>query len=235
MVGDRKAIAGRTLAYGRACYGWAMKRERLPGNPFANLPTDDYRVASRDRVLTGEELSAIWRATGDVGEPFGSIVRLLILTAQRESEVGGVAWAELSDDLAMWMIPAARAKNGNDHLVPLAPAARELLTALSRDHALVFPGNAGTGFQGWSKAKARLDERSGVTGWRLHDLRRTAATGLQRLGVRLEVTEAVLNHVAGTRAGIVGVYQRHNWMDEKRTALVGSPAADNVIPLRGSA
>ena len=85
---------------------------------------------------------------------------------------------------------------------------------------LVFPGQRGP-FNGFSKAKAALDEASGVKDWRLHDLRRTMATGLQRLGVRLEVTEAVLNHVAGSRAGIVGVYQRHTWADEKRAALNG--------------
>ena len=83
---------------------------------------------------------------------------------------------------------------------------------------LVFPGLQGQ-FNGFSKAKAALDKASGVKDWRLHDLRRTLATGLQKLGVRLEVTEAVLNHIAGSRAGIVGVYQRHNWADEKRAAL----------------
>jgi integrase len=83
---------------------------------------------------------------------------------------------------------------------------------------LVFPGEQGV-FSGWSKSKGRLDRRGGIAGWTLHDSRRTVATGLQKLGVRLEVTEAVLNHVAGSRAGIIGVYQRHTWSDEKRAAL----------------
>jgi hypothetical protein len=82
----------------------------------------------------------------------------------------------------------------------------------------VFPGEQGV-FSGWSKSKARLDRRSGIAGWTLHDSRRTVATGLQKLGVPLEVTEAVLNHVAGSRAGIIGAYQRHTWSDEKRAAL----------------
>jgi integrase len=85
--------------------------------------------------------------------------------------------------------------------------------------ALVFPGERGTPFSGWSKAKSALDIASGVSGWWLHDLRRTLATGLQRLGVRLEVTEAVLNHLSGSRAGVVGIYQRHDWAEEKRAAL----------------
>ena len=114
----------------------------------------------------------------------------------------------------------------------------------TRETDLVFPGKRGV-FSGWSKSKHRLDDRTGVTCWTLHDLRRSVATGLQRLGVRLEVTEAVLNHIAGSRAGIVGVYQRHTWADEKRAALTawgahveaiieGRGADGNVTPLRRS-
>ena len=114
--------------------------------------------------------------------------------------------------------------------MPLSQPARELLQAFAPDSpgdgaprranlSLVFPGERGTSFSGWSKAKTQLDTASGVSGWWLHDLRRTLATGLQRLGVRLEVTEAVLNHLSGSRAGIVGIYQRHDWAEEKRSAL----------------
>jgi integrase len=117
-----------------------------------------------------------------------------------------------------------------------------LLRSVPRFSELVFPGLRGP-FNGWSKAKATLDGKSGVTGWRLHDLRRTVATGLQRLSVRLEVTEAVLNHISGTRGGIAGVYQRHDWAEEKRAALEawgtnvmalveGREAAANVVALR---
>ena len=141
-----------------------------------------------------------------------------------------MTWAELSEDFATWTIPATRTKNGIPHLVPLSQPARELLQALAPDSpgdgaprranlSLVFPGERGTSFSGWSKAKTQLDTASGVSGWWLHDLRRTLATGLQRLGVRLEVTEAVLNHLSGSRAGIVGIYQRHDWAEEKRSAL----------------
>jgi integrase len=113
-------------------------------------------------------------------------------------------WAELSDDLSTWTIPANRAKNGATHIVPMSALVQDLLRNAPRFGDLVFPGLRGP-FNGWSKAKAALDAKSGVTDWRLHDLRRTAATGLQRLGVRLEVTEQILNHVSGSRAGIVGV------------------------------
>lgn len=226
MTKDGKAaIASRTAAYGRACYQWATKRGSLAANPFLNLPVA--AVAKRERVLTDEELRAVWEATAGVGS-FNAIVRMLMLTGQRREEVTGMTWEEVAPDLSTWTIPGDRAKNGVAHFVPLPPQAQAILRKAPRieldapgksDHpTLVFPGQRGP-FNGFSKAKETLDKNSGVKDWRLHDLRRTMATGLQRLGVRLEVTEAVLNHVAGSRAGIIGVYQRHTWSDEKRAAL----------------
>ena len=215
------AMAARTAAYGKAAFGWAVKRGTLSVNPFLNLPVAP--APRRERVLSDDEVAAIWRATDGPG-PFNGIVRFLILTGQRREEVAGMTWAELSDDFSTWTIPASRAKNGATHIVPLSAQAQGLLRNVPRFGTqqpgleLVFPGLRGP-FNGWSKAKAALDAKSGVTNWRLHDLRRTAATGLQRLGVRLEVTEQVLNHVSGSRAGIVGVYQRHDFANEKRAAL----------------
>jgi integrase len=223
------AIAGRTAAYGRACFAWAIKRGTVPSNPFAELPMPS-SITKRERVLSDEEAGAIWRAAGEAPLPFGAIVQLLMLTGQRREEVAGMTWAELSEDLATWTVPATRTKNGTPHLVPLSKPASKILQDLRSDGpvegadqrvklALVFPGERGTPFSGWSKAKSALDTASGVSGWWLHDLRRTLATGLQRLGVRLEVTEAVLNHLSGSRAGVVGIYQRHDWAEEKRAAL----------------
>jgi integrase len=237
----KAAMAARTAAYGRACFQWAIRRGSLNSNPFVDLPLK--AVAKRERVLTDAELRAIWQATG---EPctFHNIVRMLAVTAQRRDEVAEMAWSEISGDLMTWTIPAVRAKNNRDNIVPLPQQAQAILRAAPRreGNPLCFPGDRGP-FSGWSKSKTRLDKASGVLGWRLHDLRRTAATGLQRLGVRLEVTEAVLNHVAGSRAGIIGVYQRHTWSDEKRAALnawgehvaaiiENRAAAEKVTPLR---
>jgi integrase len=209
------AMAARTASYGKAAYGWAVKRGSLASNPFTTLPVAT--TERRERVLGDDEIGAIWKATDGPG-PFSGIVRLLILTGQRRTEAGGMTWAELSDELSTWIIPASRAKNGATHIVPLSAPAQDLLRGVPRSGELVFPGLRGT-FNGFSPAKATLDTKSGVTNWRLHDLRRTMATGLQRLGVRLEVTEQVLNHVSGSRAGIVGVYQRHEFASEKRAAL----------------
>lgn len=241
MVRDgHVAMAARTAAYGRAAFSWAAKRGALSTNPFTGLPVTP--TGRRERVLSDDELAAIWRATDGPG-PFNGIVHMLILTGQRRSEVAGMAWMELSDDLAAWTIPAARAKNGVAHIVPLSEPARTLLRGMPRFGELVFQGLRGR-FSGFSKAKARLDVECGVAAWRLHDLRRTAATGLQKLGVRLEVTEQILNHTAGSRAGIVRVYQRHDFASEKRAALEawanyvaaaveGRAGVTNIIALHG--
>jgi integrase len=213
----KQAMASRTAAYGRACYHWAIKRGSLASNPFQDLPLAP--IAKRERVLTDDELRAIWQATAGPG-PFNAIVRALILTGQRREEVAGMAWGEVAPELSSWTIPASRAKTGAAHVVPLSAQAQAILRRAPHlgETDLVFPGLRGA-FGGFSKAKAALDKASGVKDWRLHDLRRTMATGLQRLGVRLEATVAVLNHIAGSRAGIVGVYQRHTWAEEKRAAL----------------
>lgn len=220
------SMARAAAAYGRAAFAWAHKRGSVAANPFVALPVT-LGTARRDRVLTDAEAARVWQAAAVTPAPYGPIVRLLLLTGQRREEVSGMAWGEVSEDLQTWTIPGARTKNGQPSVVPLsAPAVallRERLDAAGkRPDGLVFPGQGGrAAFAGWSKAKTALDKAAGVGGWRLHDLRRTMATGLQRLGVRLEVTEAVLNHVSGSRSGIVGIYQRHDWAAEKRTALEG--------------
>jgi integrase len=246
---DKTAMAGALARYGSALYGWAIRRGTLSGNPFEHVPVAP--TVRRERIVLDDEINRIWAGTEGPG-PFNGIVRMLMLTGQRREEVAGMTWDELAPDFSAWTIPASRAKNGVAHVVPLSPQAQSVLRAASSfkreadgSRDLVFPGESGV-FSGWSKSKARLDGLSAVNGWTLHDLRRTTATGLQKLGVRLEVTESVLNHVSGSRAGIVGVYQRHDWAEEKRAALnawgehmaaiaEGRTAAGNVTRLRRSA
>jgi integrase len=266
------AITGRTAAYGRAAFGWAVKRGMVQSNPFADLPVAK-GVAKRERVLSDQEIAEIWRAASDAAAPYGTIIRLLILSGQRRAEIAGMAWNEISEDWASWTLAAERTKNGIAHVVPLSAPVRELLKeslpedaneakAVVRERrasgALMLPGAVGTPFAGWSKAKRALDKAiadarakaaaaagarpASLVPWTVHDLRRTVATGLQRLGVRLEVTEAVLNHISGSRRGIAGIYQRHDWAAEKRAALEGWGAhvlaaagqrasTDNVVSL----
>ena len=246
---DKTAMAGALARYGSALYGWAIRRGTLSGNPFERVPVAP--TVRRERVVSDDEINRIWAGTEGPGA-FNGIVRMLMLTGQRREEVAGMTWDEIAPDLSVWTIPTSRAKNGVAHVVPLSPQAQTVLRAAPRINRganddspdLVFPGEPGV-FSGWSKSKARLDGRIGVNGWTLHDLRRTTATGLQKLGVRLEVTESVLNHVSGSRAGVTGIYQRHDWAEEKRAALnawgehiaaivEGRTAADNVTRLRRS-
>ena len=179
---------------------------------------------ARDRVLTDAELAAVWRNAGDAD--FGAIVRLLILTGQRREEVAAMTWDEVDLASATWRIGGDRTKNARSHYVPLASQAVGLLRTVERrdGRALVFGSRKGP-FSGWSKAKASLDARmSAALGhplppWRLHDVRRTVATGLADLGALPHVIEAVLNHVSGHKAGVAGVYNRSVYATEKRAAL----------------
>ena len=152
--------------------------QKLAAAKFQDLPIA--AVAKRDRLLADNELRGIWRLTGRPGS-FNAIVRTLILTGQRREEVAAMTWGEIAADLSAWTIPGARAKNGVGHLVPLSSQAQDILRAARRieGNELVFPGLRGP-FNGFSKAKSTLDKLSGIKDWRLHDLRRTLATGLQK-------------------------------------------------------
>jgi len=259
-IADRPApiMAGRVLAHVRKLFNWCASRDMVEANPAAGVQAP-VPTPKRDRVLSDDELVALWRACDDIGPPFGPFVRVLILTAARRDEVAGMAWDELDTDAAVWTLPPERAKNNVAHVVPLPAPALDAITSRPRlsyrteagklaDSPFVFTTTGKAPLSGFSKAKTRLDAAmaghmgADVAPWRLHDIRRTAATGLQRLGVRLEVTEAILNHVSGSRAGVAGVYQRHHWQEEKRTALdawtrhvlalvEGREAGGNVVAL----
>lgn len=214
--------SNRARASLSALYTWAMGEGLAEINPVIGTNKSAEEI-SRDHVLKDHELAAIWNACRD--DDHGRIVRLLLLTGQRREEVGAMAISEIDEASALWTIPRVRTKNGLPHDVPLSAAALEILhVAPHRDgRALVFGEGAG-GFQGWSKAKAKLDKRIAEAGnntrhWRLHDLRRTVATRLAELGTLPHVIEAVLNHVSGHKAGVAGVYNRATYAKEKREAL----------------
>lgn len=259
IPGKRVALRRKLYAILSRLFRWAVGRgdlERSPLEGFEAPPAPE----SRDRFLKDWELRLAWLAAGGVGYPFGAIYRLLMLTGQRREEVGGLDWRELNRAAAEWHLPAARSKNGIASTIYLPDAAvAELDTIAGGDkwprRGLVFTTTGETAVSGYSRGKARLDKamltlaRQEAEGnepveigpWRVHDLRRTLATGLQRLGVRFEVTEAFLNHVSGSKAGVAGVYQRHDWGVEKRMAaeawaahiakLVTPSDATNVVSL----
>jgi len=237
--------ANRARASLSALFSWSMRRGLHDSNPV--IGTEQRKERSRDRVLTDAEVAIIWNALGDNG--YSDIIRLLILTGQRADEIGGLRWSEIDFGEGVISLPAERCKNGRAHQFPMSPAVRDILKARPQSREYVF-GNGDGGFFGWGKAKAQLDaktvEKNGgpLPHWTTHDLRRTLATGLQRLGVRLEVTEAILNHVSGSRGGVAGIYQRHDWATEKRQALdawanhvaaivSGKKGKGNVTPIRG--
>jgi integrase len=179
----------------------------------------------RERVLTDDELALVWRASMATDSLFGSIYRLLILTGARRGEIGGLRWTEIIDgDISL---SGERTKNGQPHVIPLAAPARAIIEELPHFAGSPFAFGLRTPTGGaWDRAKAKLDAAAAdqkhgepIAPWRVHDLRRTVATGLQRLGFNLQVIEAVLGHISGSRSGVVAVYQRHSFADEKREAL----------------
>lgn len=227
---QQRAMRRNVFAYASVLFNWAMKRRYVSANPLLSMDKPE-APAARDRVLEDAELLSVWTASESLSAPWGPLYRLLILTGQRKSEVAGACWAELDRGAGVWTIPAHRAKNGSAHIVPLSKAAIAELDGLAGgrewpQNGYVLTTTGRNSISGFSKAKRALDDtiaaaHDGGTlpDWRVHDLRRTVATGLQRLGVRFEVTEAVLNHVSGAKGGVAGVYQRHDWAAEKRSAL----------------
>ena len=221
VAAGKSPIASRTVAYGRAAYGWAIKRRKLSINPFAGLPPVAGGAPTRDRVLTNEEVGAIWRAASAMSAPFGPVIKLLILTLGRREEVAGLRWSELSSDLTTWTLPAARSKNAKAHIFHLSPQAQTVLRSVPRSDGqdLVFSITGSTPVSGFSKAKSVIDAASRVTNWRFHDFRRAGVTWLAGAGFPPHVADRLLNHVGGSISGVARVYQRNEFLPERKAAL----------------
>jgi integrase len=201
-------------------FSWLQQRRRIEVNPMASLHPPGAPKA-RDRVLTQAEIAKLWVAAGAAAEPFGRVVKLLLLTGARLNEVAQLRWEEVSEDASTITVPGSRTKNHLPFDIFLPPAAREIIGSLPRRDScpFAFTTNGRTAISGWSKVKRRLDAAMGnVPPWRIHDLRRTAATGMAELGVLPQVVEAALNHVSGHRAGVAGTYNRALYSSEKRAA-----------------
>jgi integrase len=212
-------------------FRWLMRHRRVRANPCMGVERPG-PPPPRQRVLTEQEVRWLWKACHRLGPPFGPLFKLLLLTGQRLSEVAGMRRAELSDGGSTWTIPSERVKNHRLHLVPLSPQARAVIAAapnIGGDAGFVFT-YSGRALGGFSRAKAALDaamlavarEESPemkLAPWRLHDLRRTAATGMADIGIQPHVVEAVLNHVSGHKAGVAGTYNVAEYRAEKQAAL----------------
>ena len=250
---DRKAdtspfMANRLLALVRRFFNWAIEVDLLNDNPAAGVKAP-HEEKSRERVLNDDELKAVWLTTDDMGRPFGPITQLLILTAQRRDEVVAMRWSEINAKDKVWAIPGKRTKNEKENRVPLCDTALAIIEAQPTIDGsdFVFPSartptkNPASGL---SRAKRRLDDASGVAGWRYHDLRRTAASGMARAGIAPHVVEKILNHVGGTLGGVAGIYNRFGYAAEKRHALetwaahveglVNGNIGDNVVPIKAA-
>jgi integrase len=214
--------ANRVLAAVRKFFNWCVARDIIAASPCAGVkpPTAE---RARDRVLSDDELKRVLQAADKVGGTFGPLVKLLALTGQRRDEVAQMRWDEVDIDKRLWALAPARVKNNQSHQVPLSAAALAVLEQLPRvaGSPFVLTNGGASPASGYSKGKRRLDALlpADMPPWRLHDLRRSAASGMARLGVNLPVIEKVLNHASGSFAGIVGVYQKHSFANEKRAAL----------------
>lgn len=250
----RVVTANRVRAYLNKFLNWAVERDILPLSPSTGVKPVAKEV-SRDRVLTDDEIRWFWLACEAEGFPWGPLGKVLLLTGQRLNEAAQITKGEIRGEL--WHLSADRTKNGRAHDVPLSNAVQAVLGAvelIEGKPGYVFTTTGRSPVSGFFKARAHLAEAMNqlaakergeaveIPRWTFHDLRRTAATGMARLGIPVRVTEAVLNHVSGTGGGIVAVYQRHDYAEEKRQALEawgryvlalveGQP--DNVVQIAG--
>ena len=211
--------ANRVRASIAAMLSWLMREGVLlpAGNVAAN--TNKREEKSRDRVLTDAELKQIWKAC--LSDHYGAVIKLLMLTGQRFTEIAALRWDEVNDNQIV--LPGERTKNGRTHIIPLSEPAKAILAAFPRTNRKHLFGRDDTfGFRGRGAAKAKLDERIAgkpIANWTPHDLRRTVATRMAELGVQPHIIEAVLNHVSGHKGGVAGIYNRATYDKEKREAL----------------
>jgi integrase len=247
-------IANRTLAAVRALFNWALRRGMIDATPAALVEAPGEETA-RARILTADEIRAVWAVAGGLGYPFGPFFQLALITGQRREEVAQLQWPHVDLHEMTWTLPAEATKAARTHVVPLAPLAIDILKALPRKtvtdgrgtkpsrYAFTTSGEAP--ISGFSKAKTRLDlaiakARDGVAlaPWTIHDARRTAATEMGRLGVSRFIIGKVLNHADRS---VTGIYDRHAYLQEKRHALetwaayldsLSRPSGGNVMPLR---
>jgi integrase len=227
-----KVAADRARTALSAFFAWAIDRGYCDSNPTMNIRARNQN-GSRTRVLTESELVEVWKACLD--DDHGRIVRLLILTGQRRTEIGDIAWPEINIAERQIDLPETRTKNGRAHIVPLSVEALTIIEDIPRREGrdLLFGRGAG-GFSGWSKAKAELDGRIAAAGtkvshrpsaksipsWTLHDLRRSFVTHInERKLAPPHVVEAIVNHVSGHLAGVAGVYNKALYLAERRQAL----------------
>lgn len=244
--------ANRALAAVRSFFNWCVNNDRLESSPAQGIKPPGGDETSRDRVLSDAEIKVLWEAFGQAAYPFGMLCRLLLVTGQRREECAALTWAEIDFDTRLWTIPATRTKGARLHEVPLSPLALEILESIPRIGEYVFTTTGDTRVSGFSKAKIHIDTlttkvtagngKPPLAAWRMHDLRRTCASGMAQAGMPPHVLSRILNHSPGKDEGVTAIYNRHGYQTEKRAALdtwarklesLISPTEKNVVLLRG--
>jgi integrase len=208
---DRPSERHHAFVVAGTFFRWAHRRYYVDSNPMERMSIR-YHYRPRTRVLSDDEIRRVWHAAGN--DLFGSRVKLQLLTGQRGGEIASLAQDMVRGDVVT--LPSWLTKNKREHTFPLGTIAAEVIGGLSLPARGIYKPKA---FENYQRMKARLDAASGVFDWRLHDLRRTFASGLAAQGVSLPAIERLLNHVSGSFAGIVGVYQHYNYMPEMRRAI----------------
>ncbi len=246
-------MANRMLAYLRKFFNWASEREMVDASPVSAIKPPGKENA-RDRILNDGEIRLAWNAFDKMGWPFGHAFTLLLITGQRRDEVTKMRWKDIDEKECLWTLPREATKADRLHEVPLSDLAVEILQSVPRtSNEFVFSTNGKTPISGFSKAKAKADKtaaflqlqadgqdrptekqiaESMLPDWRLHDLRRTVASYMARLGTAPHVIEKVLNHSSGAISGVAAVYNRYAYTEEKRAALdTWSRALEAIVHL----
>ena len=219
LIADTPFQANRLLAVLSKLFSWLVSRDRLQVSPVTGVARP-HKEPARERVLDDAEIAALWSACNQIGGTAGDYVKILLLTGARRAEIGHMTWAEIDEQQRVLKLPAERCKNRKPHAVPLVDTAWEILAKRPRVSPFVFSARTGNSpITAFHHVKNHIDAAVQLPAFRLHDLRRSVASGLQKLGVRIEVIEAALGHTSGSFRGIVGVYQRHDYSTEKRDAL----------------
>jgi len=214
--------ANRALSAIKKLMNWCVMRGDIETSPMALLRPPTREIA-RDRVLNDDEIRMIWQHSDAEDYPFGPFLKLLMMTGQRRAEVSDMRWSELNLDEGVWELPASRVKNARLHIVPLPPQAVDILRSLHRflDSDFVFTTTGRSAISGFGRLKERIEAtmRENTPDWRFHDFRRTASTGMAKIGVAPHVIDAVTNHKSGVVSGVGATYNRYTYFNEKREAL----------------
>ena len=238
-------LPNRVLATIKPIFGFAVSRDWIESSPADRVEKPN-KEEPRDRFLSIEEIARVWHASDLLGYPFGQFVKVLLLTGQRRTSVASMRWESLDLTAGTWTMRASETKSKRAHLVPLSPLVIDLLNALPKFGPFVFTTDGQTHISNFTKLKSKLDtfiladDKGEMSGWRFHDLRRSTASLLQRLGVPVEVIGKVLDHAShGVTAKVYALYK---YEPEKRNALdrwaaevdraVNGNDANKVVELR---